>query len=146
MRLVIVESPYTAPTPDGIDTHVRYARAAIADCLARSEAPLASHLLYTQPGVLRDEVPAERTRGIDAGLAWARAAAATVVYADLYLSRGMRYGIEHAVAHGRPIEVRVLSMDALEAAIGVRSIPLWRPSADVVAEIVRFVEECEARR
>jgi hypothetical protein len=34
------------------------------------EAPIASHLLYTQPGVLRDEIPEERRHGIDAGLAW----------------------------------------------------------------------------
>ena len=29
-------------------------------------------LIYTQPGILRDEVPEERQRGIDAGLAWRR--------------------------------------------------------------------------
>jgi hypothetical protein len=40
----------------------------------RGEAPIASHLLYTQPGVLNDGVPAERAHGIEAGLAWLRAA------------------------------------------------------------------------
>jgi len=70
MRLVIVESPYAAPTPEGIERNVAYARAALADCLGRGEAPYASHLLYTQPGVLRDEVPEQRRLGIEVGLAW----------------------------------------------------------------------------
>ena len=41
-----------------------YARACVADCLRRGEAPIASHLLYTQPGVLDDDVPEERAQGI----------------------------------------------------------------------------------
>lgn len=55
MRMVIVESPYAGD----IERNVAYARACIADCLKRGEAPFASHLLYTQPGVLDDGVPAE---------------------------------------------------------------------------------------
>jgi len=104
MRLVIVESPY-----DGdIEANVEYARAAIRDALSRGEAPIASHLLYTQPGVLKDEVPEERQWGIDAGLAWGRVADATVVYTDRGTSRGMEYGIAAAKAAGRPIEYRTL--------------------------------------
>jgi hypothetical protein len=78
------------------------------DCLKRHEAPFASHLLYTQPGVLRDEVPQERTRGIEAGLAWGLKAEATVVYTDLGISPGMKLGIERAKAAGRPVEERSL--------------------------------------
>lgn len=102
MRRVIVESPYAGD----IEKNVAYARAAIRDCLARGEAPIASHLLYTQPGVLRDELTDERQWGIDAGLAWGAVAEATVVYSDLGMSRGMKYGIEHAERSGRPVEVR----------------------------------------
>jgi hypothetical protein len=69
----------------------------------RGEAPTASHLLYTQPGILRDDVPAERKLGIDAGLAWRDAAE---VYVDRGISSGMQYGIEAARAAGRPIEIR----------------------------------------
>jgi hypothetical protein len=104
MRLVIVESPYAGD----IERNVRYARAAIRDCLLRGEAPIASHLLYTQPGVLRDEVPEERQHGIDAGLAWGRVAEATIVYTDLGLSRGMQYGIATAERDGRPVEYRTI--------------------------------------
>jgi hypothetical protein len=34
----------------------------------RAEAPIASHLLYTQVGILREEVKDEREHGISAGV------------------------------------------------------------------------------
>lgn len=105
MRLVIVESPYAGD----IDANVGYARAAIRDALSRGEAPIASHLLYTQPGILKDEVPEERQWGIDAGLAWGKVAEATVVYTDRGTSGGMEYGIAAAKSAGRPIEYRSIN-------------------------------------
>ena len=107
MRLVIVESPYAGD----IEANVAYARACIGDALARGEAPFACHLLYTQPGVLRDEVPAERRQGMDAGWAWYRAADACVVYTDRGLSPGMEAGIAVARAAGKPVEFRSLKSD-----------------------------------
>lgn len=101
-RLVIVESPYAGD----VERNVAYARAAMADCLRRGEAPFASHLLYTQPGVLDDTVPDERALGIAAGLAWGDRADATVVYVDLGMSTGMQYGVERAIAAGRALEHR----------------------------------------
>ena len=105
-RLVIVESPYAGD----VERNVAYARAALADCLRRGEAPFASHLLYTQPGVLDDDIPHERAWGIDAGLAWGSVADATVLYTDLGISRGMEYGIAAAEKAGRPIEERTLGI------------------------------------
>lgn len=102
MRLVIVESPYAGD----IEANVEYARACVRDSLSRGEAPIASHLLYTQPGILRDEVEEERQWGIDAGLAWRRVAEASVVYLDRGMSRGMEYGIAAARDAGLPIEYR----------------------------------------
>ena len=64
MRLVILESPYAGD----VEANVAYARACLLDSLRRGEAPIASHLLYTQ--VLDDTVPEERALGIGAGLAW----------------------------------------------------------------------------
>lgn len=107
MILVVVESPYSGNT----ELNVSYARAALADCLRRGEAPFASHLLYTQPGVLRDDVPGERQLGIEAGLSWGRAAARTVVYGDLGITPGMVAGIERAIAEGRLVEVRSLGVE-----------------------------------
>lgn len=104
MRRVIIESPYAGD----IKANVAYARRCVRDSLARGEAPIASHLLYTQPTVLRDEVPEERQWGIDAGLAWGAVAEATVVYVDRGISRGMQYGIENAEKAGRPVELRAI--------------------------------------
>lgn len=104
MRLVIIESPYAGD----VERNVRYARACVRDSLLRGEAPIASHLLYTQEGVLDDNVPTERQHGIDAGLAWRRFAEASIVYTDLGLSKGMQYGIDAAANAGVPIEYRTL--------------------------------------
>lgn len=108
MRLVILESPYKAADQLTLDRNIAYGRAAVRDCLYRGDAPIASHLLYTQPGVLDDKDPVERAFGIDAGLAWGRVAQATVVYTDFGISDGMRYGIERAQHEGRPVIYRTL--------------------------------------
>lgn len=110
MRLVIIESPYAADTAEEIQKNVDYARACVRDSLGRGEAPIASHLLYTQPGILRDEVPDERKWGIDAGLAWRAVAEASIVYTDRGISKGMQYGIKAARESGKCIEFRSLNV------------------------------------
>lgn len=105
--LVIVESPYAGD----VGQNVAYARACIKDCLERGEYPFASHLLYTQEGILDDNNPTERQQGIDAGTAWMYAANKVVVYLDLGLSPGMKYGIERASQAGKTIEFRNLDPD-----------------------------------
>lgn len=102
MKLVILESPYAG----NVKKNVAYARACVRDSLLRGEAPIASHLLYTQPGILNDDIPSERQHGIDAGLAWRKVAEATVVYIDLGITDGMVYGINAARAAGIPVETR----------------------------------------
>lgn len=104
MRIVIVESPYAGD----VARNVRYARAAVRDCLLRGEAPYASHLLYTQPGVLCDENPEEREHGMLSGFAFQAVAEAHVVYVDLGISRGMQRAIDAATAAGRVVEERRL--------------------------------------
>lgn len=104
MRLVVVESPYMGDTA----TNVAYAQACLHDCIHRGEAPFASHLLYTQPGVLDDNIPEERTLGIRAGFEWGRKADAVIVYTDRGMSNGMRAGIAAAQSRGTPIEYRTL--------------------------------------
>jgi hypothetical protein len=106
MKLVIIESPYAGD----IDRNVQYARRCVRDSLSRGEAPIASHILYTQPGILRDEIPEERQWGIDAGLAWRRVAEATVIYTDHGISRGMEYGISAALSWGLPVDYREIGV------------------------------------
>ncbi|MGY4541225.1 hypothetical protein ACVWY0_001134 [Arthrobacter sp. UYNi723] len=108
MTLVILESPYAGPTPEAIASNEEYARRAVKDALQRGEAPLASHLLYTQPGILDDTVPEERKTGIDAGHAWLGSADQMVVYADLGISPGMHIGIERAKKLSVPVSYRYL--------------------------------------
>lgn len=103
-RTVIVESPYAGD----VEKNIKYARACMRDCLLRGEAPFASHLLYTQDGVLDDSVSDERALGINAGLAIGKKLDATVVYVDMGISRGMTQGVREAERIGRPVEYRRL--------------------------------------
>lgn len=89
--------------------NLSYARAAMRDCLLRGEAPYASHLLYTQDGVLDDTVPEQRKLGMEAGFAYRDAVEASIVYTDLGISKGMQQGIDDANAKGRPVEYRSLT-------------------------------------
>jgi hypothetical protein len=102
MRLVILESPFAGDEQANID----YARLCVRDSIMRGEAPIASHLLYTQPTILDDSVPEERQHGIDAGLAWRSVANRSVVYTDRGITRGMEYGIAAAKEAGLTVEYR----------------------------------------
>lgn len=112
-RPVIIETPYAGKSRWWIirwlqrRKNVRYARACMVDALNRGEAPMLSHLLYTQ--VLDDNNPEHRMIGIKAGLAWGIAAKATIVYNDRGTSRGMAYGIQQALAAGRQVIYRSLN-------------------------------------
>jgi len=108
MKRVIIESPFWASSAAGIERHIEYARAAVRDSVLRGEAPIASHLLFTQPGILKDDIPEERTMGINAGHAWMPIADLVAVYGDLGISRGMKIGIELADKFGIKVQYRQL--------------------------------------
>lgn len=100
----IIESPFAGD----VATNLRYLRQALRDSLFRGEAPFASHALYTQEGVLDDNIPAERERGIEAGHAWSQAAQKVVVYSDLGISPGMKLGLDRHKQNGIVVEERQL--------------------------------------
>ena len=102
MRRVVIESPYAGD----VALNVKYARACLKHSLSLGEAPLASHLLYTQ--VLDDKKPLERAQGIWAGIYWATQAEAVVVYTDLGVSHGMNEAIAKLEPLGVPVEYRAL--------------------------------------
>lgn len=108
MKRVIIESPFAGATPEDAARNLAYARACLRDCLLRGEAPFASHLLYTQPGVLDDNNAVERAHGIAVGLEWGRSADVSAVYTDLGISSGMHQGIAAAKEHGRRLDFRSL--------------------------------------
>lgn len=104
---VILESPFAGD----VERNIRYARKCMHDCLLRGEAPYASHLLYTQEGVLDDTRPEERKLGMEGGFAWIERAAYTVVYTDLGVSNGMKEGIARAATAGKVVLYRELGKD-----------------------------------
>ena len=104
MIRVILESPFGADP----DKFIPYGRAAIADSLQQGEAPMAMHLLYTQPGVLNDRVPTDRAKGMEAAFAWYQMAEKVVVYRDFGISHWMQAGIDLAISYGLQIDYRSL--------------------------------------
>ena len=80
-----------------VEENLTYLRACMHDSLVNwDEAPYASHGLYTQAGVLDDDIPKERELGIFAGFAWRGVADKTVIYVDRGISTGMQFGIKDA--------------------------------------------------
>lgn len=112
---VIIESPFAG----NVEQNIRYARLLMRDSLLRGEAPYASHLLYTQDGVLDDDVPAERDHGIHAGFAFRQLTHRSIIGLDLGVSRGMQYGIDHANKLGHPITYRAFLHGATRSAVDV---------------------------
>lgn len=102
MKRIILESPYAGD----IEANVEYARMCVRDSLLRGEAPIASHLLYTQEGILRDEIPEERSMGIEAGLEWRSVAELHVFYIDMGMSEGMKHALSYALKNKIQIEYR----------------------------------------
>lgn len=102
--IVSIESPYSGNK----ELNLRYVRACMKSCLEKGEAPVASHALFTQEGVLNDDVAEERKLGMEAGFAINMLTSKTVVYTDLGISDGMLKGIERAKQAGRIIEYRNL--------------------------------------
>lgn len=118
--LVVVESPLRGHVPAWVPLAAapwverfnrwrnrRYALACMRDALARGEAPYASHVLFDQRGLLDDAAPEQRAAGINAGLAWGRAARVRAVYCDRGLTDGMYMGIL-ATPPGQVVQYRWL--------------------------------------
>ena len=111
MIKVIIESPYAGEVRDNLE----YARLCVKDSLDKGEAPLASHLLYTQPGILDDFNQAERDKGIEAGLTWMKSADKVIYYIDNGMSIGMKYSLLYAKLLEKKIEYRKLNDGMKEA-------------------------------
>lgn len=125
--LVVVESPFAGRGWWLLAwirrlLNIRFARACVRHSLMRDEQPLASHLLYTQPGILRDGNPREREQGINAGLAWGLHAKLWVFYVDRGMSFGMRIAERYAYEAGIVIEYRFLRLQ-LRGRLGMHGVP-----------------------
>lgn len=92
-KRVIIESPYSAKNGRTVEENVLYAKRCMMDSLNRGEAPILSHLLYTQ--VLDDDIPGERLDGISAGFEWGIAAETIVFCTDHGMSEGMLKALDY---------------------------------------------------
>lgn len=108
MIKVVIESPYRGKDSNETDKYVEYAKRCVRDSLQRNEAPIASHLLYTQIGILNDNNDEERKLGIEAGLKWVDISDKHVFYLDYGLSNGMRKGLELSLEKNIHIEFRYI--------------------------------------
>ena len=109
MKLAYIESPFKGDNWESTRRNVFYAKLCVRDSLLRGEAPYASHLFFTQAGILNDAIQEERDLGIAAGQAMGDKFDLRAVYEDFGISGGMRYGIERALKLHQPIEYRQLS-------------------------------------
>lgn len=105
LPLVIIESPYAGKD---INSNINYARAAVLDSINRGELPFASHLLYTQVGILDDNNQEQRDLGITLNLEMIRRANLVAAYVDKGLSNGMIKALEYAQDQNVRIEYRKL--------------------------------------
>ena len=104
MKLVILESPFSGD----VERNINYARQCVRHSLIQGESPICSHLLYTQEGILNDDITDERMLGIRSGLAWLKVAECSVVYVDYGVSKGMQYGIDAAHKNYIPVIYRTI--------------------------------------
>lgn len=102
--ITIIESPFAGD----IEGNITYARACVKDSILRNEVPFASHLIYTQPGILDDSDPKQRLLGVTTGHMLYYTARLCAVYTDLGISQGMKDGILVAQSLNVPIEYRTL--------------------------------------
>lgn len=102
MKRVIIESPLAGD----VAMNRYYAKLCMRDCLSRSEAPFASHLLYDQIDLLDDRIEIEREQGMAAGFEWGADIDTVIVYEDLGISDGMKRGIGKADQRAASLEYR----------------------------------------
>ena len=119
-KLVILESPYAGDR----EINIAYAKRCMLDSIQRyMEAPMLSHLLYTQ--ALDDNNPEQRAMGINCGMAWMEVSDYTVVYKDYGLTLGMRYGVVQAIRAGKDvIERRIGKNPCLNHPIQAANCPI----------------------
>jgi hypothetical protein len=105
MYKAIIETPYAGDVQFNID----FARRCISHALHHGFAPLASHLLYTQPTILDDDDPEERELGITAGHRFYGPDVACLMFVDNGISSGMIEGLRAANRAGSAFGIYNLS-------------------------------------
>ena len=148
-RLVTIESPYRADTQAGIVRNITFARQICRIAVLHGYAPYASHLFYTQTGILEDSIPEERWLGMQAGLEWS-SLSQEVWYCSRFgerMSLGMLEAFKRHVGEGLMVRsLQFVQDDAGMIASRSEQDAMWLASevADKIAVPVGFREQ--ARR
>lgn len=109
MKPTIYESPFSASSFDEFVDNIAYARMMVRTGATHyGEAGFGSHLVWTQPGVLRDGTPYERQLGIDCGLAFTALAHGGAIAHVFGVDRGWSRGMKHAAEVTRERELAVV--------------------------------------
>lgn len=119
LKFAFIETPFKGKDWNETELNHLYTKACVGDSLRRGENPYASHLFFTQRGILDDRVHSERIKGINAGKNIERALTlaskqlsniyvCTAVYTDRGISPGMEIGIKQAQEIQRIIDYRTL--------------------------------------
>ena len=141
-KLVLIESPYRGKGYTSLDLNLKYARACMRDSILRGESPFASHLLYTQEGILDDKNPEERKRGMQAGWAWGEHADLSATYIDLIDNWehfvGIAQGVVRARHVQRPVEFRNLPEDVLNS-LDTQLILMRRNPSELISELEDYI-------
>lgn len=117
-KVVLIESPYSAPSQELIQRNVEYAYACATDSYAtRGEAPIVPHLLLTQlprGQFVGDEKPVLRGRefALECCRELRKKADLVAFYLDHGWSSGMERAREEALKDGIACEERYLYKDA----------------------------------
>ena len=110
MVRVVIVSPLSSTTREGVEDNKSYARKCVMDCLQRGESPYASHLFFEHSELLNDHNPIHRNLGMQAGLEWGSQAHKVVIYLDRGMTKGMQMDIDFYRHHGLEIETRFLDL------------------------------------
>lgn len=105
-RTALLVTPFMAEDPSKAARMVRYALRATRDSLNKGEAPLASHLFFSE--VLNIRNPIERDIGLQSQLNWMKACDVVVVYLDFGITPAMQVAINNAILRHRKIEYRTI--------------------------------------
>lgn len=105
-NLVLIESPFAHPHPQGRILHAAYLELCLHDSIYRGETPIATHKLYTI--CLDDTNVVERRLGMRRALDILPHVSLVAVYVDLGISPGMQEGIVLALEQSKPIMYRTI--------------------------------------
>ena len=121
-RYTCIESPFKGHDWSETQKNLMYARACSKDCINRGERPYATHLYFTQRGILDDRIHEERMKGITFGKDIEESIflaskfdkgiyVCSAFYTDRGMSKGMELGLEKAKTLGRDTVFRQLGQN-----------------------------------